>query len=257
ASCGWLLEPPGGVIPPGRRVLGITSTNVCITGNSLAGLSDTLYVIYQAPGNTFGHFKNTNNGAAITAWPSGTSSFRTFILRVGACSDTVMYNESLLVNQFGSYGGSWAQNDGSSVNATWPGAPQLSYVNPGCQAPIVPLSAAILTQPQPLPCGGTIALQGVATGNIASTYWTGGTGVFSNASGIATSYTLGTGDAQGALLSYCAVSLCGDTVCGQVQITVEPPPQPAIASAPASIPCGGTASFNGMVTGNAVSTFWA
>lgn len=257
ANCGWLLEPPSGIIPAGRRVLGITSTNVCITGNSFANLSDTLYVIYQLPGNTFGHFKNHNNGNGITAWPSGTNSFRTFILSVGACADSVMYNEAQLVNQLGSYGGNGALNDGSSVNATWPGVPVVSYVNQGCQAPIVPLQVAITTVPQPVPCGGSIALQATSSGNIASSYWSGGTGTFSNASGSSTVYTLGQGDASGAVLSYCIVSICGDTICAQVQVPTEDPPQPAVGNVPATLPCGAPAQLTATVNGNSSSTFWS
>lgn len=257
SNCGWLIEPPNGLIPAGRRVLGITSTNVCITGNSFAALSDTLYVIYQAPGNTFGHFKNTNNNNGISAWPSGPNSFRTFILQVGTCSDSVMYNEAQLVNQLGTYGGSWAQNDGSTVNATWPGAPQLSYVNYGCQAPITPLLADITTVPQPVACGGTVQLQAVASGNIASSFWSGGTGTFSAPGSNGTAYTLGAGDGNGALLTFCVVSICGDTICDQVQVPVEDPPQPTVTNVPSVLPCGAPAQLSATVTGNALTTFWS
>jgi gliding motility-associated-like protein len=259
-NCGWLLEPPNGVIPPGRLVLGITSTAMCINGNSLAGLSDTLYVIYQAPGNTFGHFKNTNNSNAITPNPTGTNSFRTFILQASgstSCSDSVTYNEALLVNQVGTYGGNWAQNDGSTVAASWPGVPQLSYMNQGCQAPIVPMTAEILSDPVPVPCGATVPLVGAASGNIASVFWTGGAGTYSDPNGTATAYTLDVAETNGAILSFCAVSICGDTLCDQVQIPVDPAPVPAIVSAPPSIACDGAATMIGEVTGSAVGTFWS
>ena len=86
-NCGWLIEPPGGIIPAGKRVLGITSTDICITGNSFALLADTLYVIYQVAGNTLGHFKNTSNIGALSSFPTSGSSYRTFVLSVPACSD--------------------------------------------------------------------------------------------------------------------------------------------------------------------------
>ncbi|MBP7407636.1 MAG: hypothetical protein KA941_02650, partial [Flavobacteriales bacterium] len=177
-NCGWLLEPPNGVIPAGRRVLGITSTDMCVAGNSFAGLSDTLYVIFQNQGNTFGHFKNTNNGTTITSWPSGTQSFRTFILSVPseACSDSVTYNLSQMVNQFGSYGGDYVQNDGSTLGVGWPGAPTVTYVNHGCQAPFTPLIADITTDPIAVPCGSTVELAAVVTGNVVSVHWSGGSG---------------------------------------------------------------------------------
>ncbi len=47
ASCGWLLEPPGGIIPPGSTVLLVTSTDMCVAGNSFSALADTLYIIFQ------------------------------------------------------------------------------------------------------------------------------------------------------------------------------------------------------------------
>jgi gliding motility-associated-like protein len=256
-NCGWLIEPPNGIIPAGKRVLGITSTNMCVAGNSFAALSDTLYVIYQSPGNIMGHFKNTNNTNAITNFPSGTQSFRTFILSVpGLCSDSVTYNIAQLVNQMGTYGGGWVENDGSSLTVSWPGAPVVGYVNYGCQAPIIPLVADITTVPQPVPCGGTLSLQAVATGNISSVFWTGGTGSFSTPSSTSTTYTLGTGDSGGAVLSFCVISACGDTICDQVQVPVEAAPAPSITADPAPIPCGGSVGLAGTVNGTATNIFW-
>lgn len=256
-NCGWLIEPPNGIIPAGKRVLGITSTNMCVAGNSFAALSDTLYVIYQSPGNIMGHFKNTNNTNAITNFPSGTQSFRTFILSVpGLCSDSVTYNISQLVNQMGTYGGGWVENDGSSLTVSWPGAPVVGYVNYGCQAPIIPLVADISTVPQPVPCGGTLSLQAVATGNISSMFWTGGTGSFSTPSSTSTTYTLGTGDSGGAVLSFCVISACGDTICDQVQVPVIAAPVPSITADPAPIPCGGSVALAGSVNGDATSIYW-
>jgi len=222
-NCGWLLEPPGGVIPAGKKVLGITSTNVCVTGNSFADLNDTLYVIYQDEGNTFGHFKNTNNGTGITNGPNGTQSFRTFILRVNSttCADSVTYNLAQMVNQFGTYGGSYDENDGSSLNVSWPGAPEIEYVNDGCQVPIVSLIAQITTEPEELPCGGSTGLSATATGNIGSVFWTGGTGNFTSTTAYSTTYTLGADETDGATLSFCAISICGDTICDAVQLVVE------------------------------------
>src|SRR5690606_2489922 len=43
-ACGHLIEPPGGVIPPGSRVLFVTSTNMCVQANPFTALSDTLYI---------------------------------------------------------------------------------------------------------------------------------------------------------------------------------------------------------------------
>ncbi|MBL7964904.1 MAG: gliding motility-associated C-terminal domain-containing protein [Flavobacteriales bacterium] len=255
-SCGWLLEPPGGIIPAGRRVLGITSTNLCVAGNSFAGLTDTLYVIYQAPGNYLGHFKNTNNTTSITTVPSGGYSTRTFILGVpsAACTDTVVYDISQLVNQMGTYGGSSAQNDGASFVASWPGPPVLQYVNFGCQAPYSPLSASITTTPSPVPCGGSVLLNGVATGNLTATFWSGGAGSFSTPNAASTLYTLAASETSGALLAFCAVSICGDTVCANVQVNVFGPPTASLtASGNTTICQGATIMLTG---GGGITYLW-
>ncbi len=222
-NCGWLVEPQGGILPAGRRVLGITSTNLCIAGNSFAGLNDTLFVIFQAPGNTFGHFKNHNNNAGITTFPSGPTSYRTFQLTMLSeqCVDSVTYNLSLMVNQYGTYGGSYTDNDGSSLEVSWPGAPLVTYVNDGCQAPITPFWTQVTTQPEELPCGGTTGLAGIASGNIAAVFWTGGTGTFNSPNAYSTNYTLGANETIGTTLGFCAVSACGDITCSTVDLQVE------------------------------------
>lgn len=241
-NCGWLIEPSNGLIPAGKTVLGITSTNPCITGNSFAGLSDTLYVIYQNAGNTFGHFKNTNNGSAITPSPSSAQSLRTFILTVVSqqCSDTVIYNIAALVNQFGTYGGSFTDNDGSSVLVNWPGFPDVGYVNDGCQAPFTPSIVQILTNPAPLPCGGTLALSAFTTGNVASVFWTGGTGSFTTPNSSTSQYTLGANETTGASISFCAVSVCGDTLCDVLQLEVEGATSVTITSNDGTTICAGS-----------------
>lgn len=257
-NCGWLVEPPGGVIPAGTRVLGITSTAMCVAGNSFAGLSDTLYIIYQNAGNTFGHFKNTNNNANITNWPTGPTAFRTFILSVPsvACSDSVTYNLSLLVNQLGAYGGDYATNDGSSLVVGWPGSPTVDYVNLGCQAPYTPLQASINTPPPTLACGSSIALEASTVGNVTSVHWAGGTGTYSSSNTLSTTYTLAASETTDVVLSFCAVSLCGDTVCDQLQVQVLPSPVPSVVVDPAPLPCGTAASLVGNVAGAATSLFW-
>ena len=256
-QCGWLIEPPGGVIPAGRRVLGITSTDMCVAANSFSLLADTLYVIYQAAGNTFGHFKNTTNGNTATGAPSSPASFRTFIMRVTspACSDSLTYNLSLMVNTIGTYGGGSAINDGSTIVADWPGTPTYTYVNFGCQAPITPQVAQIITQPAAVGCGANVSLSAIASGNIVSTFWSGGAGTFNPTTGAATIYTVGQGDSGGATLTFCAVTACGDTLCDQLQLNVLGAPTPSV-TAPAPVPCGSAAQLSASISGTAASHYW-
>jgi gliding motility-associated-like protein len=256
-SCGWLIEPPGGIIPPGKRVLGITSTELCVGGNSFAALTDTLYLIFQNAGNSSGHFRNTNNGNTVTTTPSGPSALRTFVLSVAStgCADSVSYDISLLVNEFGTYGGGPAENDGASLVVSWPGNPAVEYVNYGCQAPIDPISVQILTVPTPLACGDTVALAATYSGNVVDVFWTGGDGTFITNGGN-TSYALSPTESDGALLSFCVVGSCGDTLCDQVLIPVFAPPVPFVDNAPSVIPCGGTVSIDATITGVHVEAIW-
>ena len=221
-NCGLLVEPLNGVLPPGASVLGITSTDMCIAGNSFAGLSDTLFVIFQTPGNSLGHFKNTTNGNAVTNTPSGNSDNREFILYVVSeqCADSVAYDCRQLVNQLGSYGGGSTVNDGSSLQVSWPGAPVVSYVNDGCQAPFTALGVDITTEPTTVECGGTIQLEAVTTGNVASMFWSGGTGIISTPNMAVTAYTLGIDEVSSTELSFCVVSACGDTLCDTIALAV-------------------------------------
>ncbi len=254
-NCGWLIEPPGGIIPAGKRVLGITSTDICITGNSFALLADTLYVIYQVAGNTLGHFKNTSNIGALSSFPTSGSSYRTFVLSVPACSDTVAYNIAQMVNIFGTYGGSYTENDGSSIAASWPGAPSVSYFNNGCQAPITPFGTAITTPPTQVLCGGGLELDAVTTGSFSTSYWSGGQGEFDPPNGISTTYTMAPNESGNVALSFCIVGLCGDTVCGTYQLEVITLAPPVINVDPAPVSCGASAALSATVQGTN-NFFW-
>src|SRR5690606_25544108 len=57
-SCGVILEPPGGIIPANARVILFTSVEVDPFNNSFAGLSDTIYAVFQCGNQSTGHFGN-------------------------------------------------------------------------------------------------------------------------------------------------------------------------------------------------------
>lgn len=220
-GCGLLIEPPGGVIPPGKRVIFITSTAMCQQANPFTALNDTLYIIFQAPGNSQGHFKNNDLvGQAITTTPAAPlMRWLRMAVAGAACGDTATYDANLLVNIYGTYGGSSAENDGATVNFTWPGQPVASYVNYGCQAAFTPTVATVVSGGGTIACGSSASLLGQVTGDHAAVIWQGGAGVFSNPGGLATDYTPGGGDNGNVQLSFCAITACGDTICSQVTIT--------------------------------------
>jgi gliding motility-associated-like protein len=160
-SCGLLVEPPDGNIPPNSRVLAITSYQVSVNLNSFANLSDTIFVIYHNhTGESGGHFLNQTTGAPQA------QELRLQISGANACFETVTYQRGSLVN---TSGGNTAQN-GATVTFTVDGIP--SYSNTGCTAPVDVFSAN-WTPPGPL-CSTNpiINLSSLITGTQGGT-WTG------------------------------------------------------------------------------------
>ena len=158
-SCGYLIEPSNGDIPPFSRVLLITSFDVSSSNNSFTDLSDTLYVIYHAhPGPAGGHFLNFSFNNPLD---------QTVVITdpLNGCSETVTYLKTNLVDQSG---GNTAQ-DGATVTFTDDGVP--TYINTGCTAP-VPVFSAAWTSPGTV-CGDQLLnLNSYITGTQGGT-WSG------------------------------------------------------------------------------------
>jgi gliding motility-associated-like protein len=137
-SCGYLLEPPSGIIPANRKVLAITSFDVTASLNSFANLSDTLYIVYhQHTGEGGGHFLNQNTGAPQQ------QTLRIQINGINSCYEEVTYLRASLVNATGQN----TPQNGAIVNFNDEGV--AAYGNTGCMAPIEPFSAN-WTNPGPL-----------------------------------------------------------------------------------------------------------
>lgn len=141
-SCGHLLQPPGGIIPPNATVIAVASQYMDVSANSFSNLQDTIYMIFQcfSSNPSQGCFVNSNNAGAAVAIPSGTNSFRTLGLRLlsSGNADTVTYNANLLINSNTNgliYGGNAALNRGATVLYDDPG--NASYVNFQCHAPFL------------------------------------------------------------------------------------------------------------------------
>ncbi|MFZ1692875.1 MAG: gliding motility-associated C-terminal domain-containing protein [Flavobacteriales bacterium] len=216
-GCGWLLEPPGGIIPPGSAVLLVTSTQMCTAANSFANLSDTLFIVFQAPGNTSGHFANHTNGGTVSETPTGASSLRTLVLTYlpTGCADTATYDRALLVNNLGTYGGGSVLNDGATAEFSWPGDAVVTYVNYGCQAPFVPTLVEVVDADGSI-CNGTgsVQLVGSVSGtDVVSVLWQGGTGSFDDPTSITVTYTAGAGDVGPVVVQFCAIGSCGLPIC--------------------------------------------
>ncbi|MCB0540911.1 MAG: hypothetical protein KDE33_25595, partial [Bacteroidetes bacterium] len=132
-SCGWLLEPLNDTLPAGANVIVITSTDFDLTFNSFEGLADTMYIIYQCAGNTQGHFSNNPNCNTPSGQPpcvptvSDTTRTLTFNIS-GSCiqSESVSYTTSI------------PNVDGATALFDYAG--NVSYINNGCNAPVITLS---------------------------------------------------------------------------------------------------------------------
>ena len=159
-SCGYFLEPTNGLLPADADVLMITSTDFDPTAHSYEGLQDSIYVIFQCPGNTNGHFANWVNGC------DPATGERTLTMSIAPnCVQSVTYNRCFLVNQTGGIGGTAAQRDGARVDFDQNG--NASYANDGCVLPIENFSVEIVNPLGPITAclGETVVLDGQINGN--------------------------------------------------------------------------------------------
>jgi len=219
-ECGLLIEPTGTTIPAGEHVILVSSTNVIPGANSFAGLSDTVYVIFQCAGNTSGHFANFGTG------------LRTLELFEGACSDVATYDRALLEDQFGVL----IAADGATVNFDWAGTPD--YVNDGCTAPVIPPAVNAGIDQGGFCIGDTVSLSAFASGSFNAYTWTGGTGTFTNSTSTNTNYIIGAGDISPVNLFFSATN-CNGSIQDTLQILFSSPPPVNITPAgPISI-CNG------------------
>lgn len=207
-GCGNILEPTAGVLPANAKVILVTSFNFGVTANVFGALTQNVYILFQNnPATTSGHFANYN----------ATPGIRTLTMNFGACTDTVSYERSLLVNTNGTSGGSAALQNGSTVNFTDAGL--ASYVNTGCVAPVDIFTVdAGISVVNACP-GATIALSGTAVGQI-SVLWTALTGTFSAAGSLNTNYTLPANASGTIVLTLTATNACNNVITDIVTINV-------------------------------------
>ena len=83
-------------------------------------------------------------------------------------------------------------NDGATAEFSWPGVPEVTYVNYGCQAPIIPVGVEADVVGD-LCGGGTVTVTGTVTGTYETLTWSGGTGTFADPTALSTTYTAGPG----------------------------------------------------------------
>lgn len=215
-SCGYFLEPVGGVLPAGAQVLFITSTDFDPTTHNYAGLSDTIYVIFQCAANTFGHFANWTSPCDIA------TGDRTLSIDIGLCNETVTYNKCELVNQTGGIGGTSAERDGARVDFDNLGNP--SYANDGCTIPYIPaeLNADFQTGTGTICQGGQQDVLATLNGNFSTYSWESNFGTFDNPGNIAATYTSSSSASH--YIYFYGVNGCNDTLRDSLFIDILLPP---------------------------------
>lgn len=220
-ACGWLQEPENGILPAGANVIVVTSADMCIESNSFANLTDTLYMLFQCPGNHMGHFANFGTG------------FRTLTVSFGGgCVSTVTYDRSLLVTQIGLPGA----EDGAAVDFDTDGNP--TYYNNGCNAPV---PQEILSAGNNVSgCAGEpFEINGVADGQFTSLQWSGGGGTFSSPQSAQTLYTPAAGESGPVTLTLTATN-CNGELSDSMVLTLLPEPNATITSNAGTILCDGS-----------------
>jgi hypothetical protein len=213
-GCGSVTEPTGGVLPANSKILLMTSLNVNTILNSFANLNEDLIILFQCNGNTSGHFANF----------SLTPGLRTLSVEftgAGGCVDSVTYDRTMLVNQFGVTGGFTFENDGSFVEFDAAGNP--TYLNYGCQ--VLSAGLSLTAGPDVGICPGatqTATLNGAGVNVIGNPQWTGGTGSFNPNNAFSTVYTPGPGETGIVYLSLTGNGACNTSITDTVRVNIVP-----------------------------------
>lgn len=240
-SCGHILEPVGGILPAGAKVIFVTSTDMDPYAHSFANLTDTVYMIFQCAGNTTPHFRNYAVGVGS----------RTLSMQFATCSESVTYFPDQLVTPAGLPGAA----DGALANFDWSGA--VSYANYNCQAPFNTLTA-ILTVDDPLPCAGDLLnlTATISNNNYTSFFWTAGAGVIGNPSTLMTNYQTSGSFTGIDHLQFAIVDNCGDTIYTGIDITINSGNNVAIVASGSTTFCEGTTvTLTAQITGTMQSSF--
>lgn len=236
-SCGYVREPVGNILPANSQVILATSTALNPTANSFANLQDTIYMIFQCPGNTAGHFKNY----AVGAGP------RNFTMAFGGgCQETVTYVVDSLTDATGAH----VTADGATVE--FDNLLNATYFNDGCNAPIIPLVYNTSISNSSTCAGVPVTVNSqIISGNYNSFYWSGGSGSFANSSSASTLYTPASTFQGSEEIYYSIINACHDTITDTLNLTVNSGGIVAItANGPTTFCVGGSVTLTAQGSGS-------
>lgn len=221
-GCGYIIEPPGGVIPANVLVILVSSPLVSTTTNSFANLNDTVYMIFQGYGASSGQFGNCCG--------AGSRSL-TLIDNLSGCRDTVSYQPSLIVG-----------GNGGAVDYDDAGNP--TYVNRGCQGAFIPLSVDAGTN-QTVCFNDSVTLTATVSGTYSGLQWSlanAANGSFSAADSVITEFIPAAGAVSPVKAYVTITSSCGSFTTDSLLIAVTPAPNPAISSSNGAAICSGSST---------------
>ena len=178
-SCGQIIEPTGGILPAGSKVVLVMGTQANSSAYSFANLTGTLYMIFQSTtGTSVGYFKNWDNiASAYTP--------RNISIDFGAgCAETISYIPHDLVN----INGLQSSSNTNGALAQFDSNGNVSYANYGCQVPSLVFN--VNASPTTIcPSGTTTVTCNVVSGYYVSGSWSGGSGTFADPNSLITTYT--------------------------------------------------------------------
>ena len=220
-SCGILIEPLDGIIPPKSNVLLITSAAVEFDGGlyfdtestDFSDLTDSLYIIFQKCHITTlqaGYFKNYTSSVT----PVNRSLKVRFNIPAN-CADTVTYDCSKLI------GDELGFHNGDCVDFSWSGI--ANYTNKNCKIPIDPLQifASLFgdTTKTNFCINDTIKLFNKVTGEYFSYNWLGGNGgIFQQVNDTLTNYIPALNELGVTTFTFSGYTNC-DTITNEINIT--------------------------------------
>ncbi len=224
-TCPLVLEPTGGVLPAGAKVVIVTSVAFDPAIFSFTNLSGTLYMVFQCAGASSGYFKNYQAGAGT----------RTTTVSFGAgCTDVATYIVDSLVNQAGAH----AAQDGACINFAYPGS-GISYANYGCGMPPDVLSFSASSAQASICQGASVAVDCVISGSYQTGAWSGGSGTFTDPTSPSTTYQPAPGATGIETLSFNILDNCNNIVTQNTSITINPTPAVSIAASGTTTLCPG------------------
>ena len=225
-TCPLVLEPTGGVLPAGAKVVIVTSVAFDPSIFSFTNLSGTLYMVFQCAGASSGYFKNYQAGAGT----------RTTTVTFGAgCTDVATYVVDSLVNQAGAH----AAQDGACINFAYPGS-GISYANYGCGMPPDVLSFSASSAQSSICQGSSVAVSCVISGSYQTGSWSGGSGTFTDPTSPSTTYQPAPGASGVETLSYNILDNCNNIVTQSTSLTIIPTPTVSITSSGPTALCPGS-----------------